>query len=91
MKINEIYKSVSLGAPKRLVKSTCLTIISNICNVLPFGFLGYAIILLYEYYSNNILKFPNDKRWIVFCGMVISIFLMIVFQILAYRAQYRGI
>ncbi len=90
MKINEIYKSVSLGAPKRLVKSTCLTIISNICNVLPFGFLGYAIILLYEYYSNNILKFPNDKLWIVFCGMVISIFLMIVFQILAYRAQYRG-
>ncbi|WMJ82228.1 ABC transporter ATP-binding protein [Clostridium sp. MB40-C1] len=77
------------GKPKKLIKPVGFTILANIINMLPFGLSILAIQLIFEPFVNSGVSLNTKKLWIIFATFLVSMVIMFIAEIPAYRHSYR--
>lgn len=81
--------NITAGNPRRLIKPVIFTMLANIVNILPFALLALAAKLLFEpfIYDGQQMDFASLR--LICIGMVISLLLVYLAEIPAYRSQFR--
>ncbi|SHI72624.1 ATP-binding cassette, subfamily B [Clostridium cavendishii DSM 21758] len=85
----KILYNITGGKPNKLIKPIIYTIIANIVYMLPFGFAVFTVGILAEPFINPNITLNTTKLWAVFIGLIISMIIMFLIEIPAYRHSYR--
>ncbi|MCW6108845.1 ABC transporter ATP-binding protein [Clostridium sporogenes] len=85
----KIFRNITAGHPEKLVKPVIYTILANIIGMLPFGFAIGAIQIIFKTFVTPGVPLDIGKLWIVVGGLVLSMVIMFLAEIPAYRHAYR--
>lgn len=84
-----IFTNITAGNPRKLVKPITYTILANIIGILPFGLALSAIQLIFQPFAEPGVPLDTAKLWLVFAALVLSMLIMFIAEIPAYRHAYR--
>ncbi|WP_027624587.1 ABC transporter ATP-binding protein [Clostridium lundense] len=85
----KVFYNITGGKPKKLIKPIVFTILANIINMLPFGLAVWALQIFFEPFVTPGTILNTTKLWIVFIALLISMGIMFIAEIPAYRYSYR--
>ncbi|AVQ44629.1 ABC transporter ATP-binding protein [Clostridium botulinum] len=85
----KIFRNITAGHPEKLVKPVIYTILANVIGMLPFGFAIVAIQIIFQPFVTPGVPLDMGKLWIVVGGLVLSMVIMFLAEIPAYRHAYR--
>ncbi|HDK7176750.1 TPA: ABC transporter ATP-binding protein [Clostridium botulinum] len=85
----KIFRNITAGHPEKLVKPVIYTILANVIGMLPFGFAIGAIQIIFQPFVTPGVLLDIGKLWIVVGGLVLSMVIMFLAEIPAYRHAYR--
>lgn len=85
-----VLRNITAGNPRALVKPVAYTTLANLAGVLPFALLVEAARLVYEPFANPALAQDTARLWWICALMGVSLLLLYVLEIPAYRSQFRN-
>ncbi|EPY2305944.1 ABC transporter ATP-binding protein [Clostridium sporogenes] len=86
----KIFRNITVGNEKRLIKPIVYSILSNFINVLPFVLSIEAVSIIFKAFSTEQYQLDTKRLWII-CGvLVVYMVVMFIGEIPAYCACYRG-
>ncbi|KNF09008.1 ABC transporter ATP-binding/permease protein [Gottschalkia purinilytica] len=85
----KLLYNITAGNPKKLRKPIILSIISNIINILPFALAIQAMKIIFESFSTG-EAIDIHKLWLTCGRLILSMILMFLGEIPAYKSSYRG-
>lgn len=85
----KIFRNITAGHPEKLVKPVAYTILANIIGMLPFGFAIAAIQIIFKPFVTPGTTLDIAKLWMVVGALVLSMLIMFLAEIPAYRHAYR--
>ncbi|BFN04712.1 ABC transporter ATP-binding protein [Clostridium tetani] len=85
----KIFTNITAGHPKKLIKPIMYTILANIIGMLPFGFSIVAIQVIFKPFVNPEESLDISKLLMIVLGLVLSMTIMFIAEIPAYRHAYR--
>ncbi len=85
-----VLRNITAGNPRALVKPVAYTTLANLAGVLPFALLVEAARLVYEPFANPALALDTARLWWICALMGVSLLLLYVLEIPAYRSQFRN-
>ncbi|BAQ13075.1 putative ABC transporter ATP-binding protein [Clostridium botulinum] len=85
----KIFRNITAGHPEKLVKPVAYTILANIIGMLPFGLAIAAIQIIFKPFVTPGTTLDIAKLWMVVGALVLSMLIMFLAEIPAYRHAYR--
>ncbi|RUT55446.1 ABC transporter family protein [Clostridium botulinum] len=85
----KIFRNITAGHPEKLVKPVAYTILANIIGMLPFGLAIAAIQIIFKSFVTPGTTLDIAKLWMVVGALVLSMLIMFLAEIPAYRHAYR--
>ncbi|MBN3346942.1 ABC transporter ATP-binding protein [Clostridium botulinum] len=85
----KIFRNITAGHPEKLVKPVAYTILANIIDMLPFGLAIAAIQIIFKPFVISGTTLDIAKLWMVVGALVLSMLIMFLAEIPAYRHAYR--
>ncbi|WP_434306188.1 ABC transporter ATP-binding protein [Clostridium botulinum] len=85
----KIFRNITAGHPEKLVKLVAYTILANIIGMLPFGLAIAAIQIIFKPFVTPGTTLDIAKLWMVVGALVLSMLIMFLAEIPAYRHAYR--
>ncbi|MFV3010650.1 ABC transporter ATP-binding protein [Clostridium botulinum] len=85
----KIFRNITAGHPEKLVKPVAYTILANIIAMLPFGLAIAAIQIIFKPFVTPGTTLDIAKLWMVVGALVLSMLIMFLAEIPAYRHAYR--
>ncbi len=85
----KIFTNITAGHPEKLVKPVIYTILANVIGMLPFGLAIGAIQIIFQPFGTPGVPLDTGRLWIVVGGLVLSMVIMFLAEIPAYRHAYR--
>ncbi|WP_434305219.1 ABC transporter ATP-binding protein [Clostridium botulinum] len=85
----KIFTNITAGHPEKLVKPVIYTILANVIGMLPFGLAIGAIQIIFQPFVTPGVPLDTGRLWIVVGGLVLSMVIMFLAEIPAYRHAYR--
>ncbi|WP_061320618.1 ABC transporter ATP-binding protein [Clostridium botulinum] len=85
----KIFRNITAGHPEKLVKPVAYTILANIIGMLPFGLAIAAIQIIFKPFVTQGTTLDIAKLWMVVGALVLSMLIMFLAEIPAYRHAYR--
>ncbi|GED70361.1 ABC transporter ATP-binding protein [Brevibacillus reuszeri] len=85
-----ILHNITAGSPRSLLKPVLYTTLANLVAILPFVLLAEAARLIFATFADSTAQLATERLWWVCGGLVLSLVLMYVCEIPAYRAQFGG-
>lgn len=85
-----LFRNITVGDSKRLLKPIIFTVVANLINILPFALSIEAVNIIFQaFYSNN-YQLDAKRLWII-CG-VLAVYMIVMYigEIPGYKACYRG-
>ncbi|WP_027631888.1 ABC transporter ATP-binding protein [Clostridium hydrogeniformans] len=80
--------NITAGNPKKLVKPIGFAVLANIVNILPFALVITVAQIIFEAFSKGVAV-DVSKMWVICIALILSMILMFLVEIPAYRAAYR--
>jgi len=87
--MRRMLRNITVDNPRSLIKPVCLTTLAYLAGILPFALLTEAARLIFTPYVHPGVPLDTSRLWWVCGGLVLSMALLFVCEIPAYRAQYR--
>jgi len=87
--MRRMLRNIMVDNPRSLIKPVCLTALAYLAGILPFALLTEAARLIFTPYVHPGVPLDAERLWWVCGGLVLSMVLLFVCEIPAYRAQYR--
>ena len=87
--MRRMLRNITVDNPRSLIKPVCLTTLAYLAGILPFALLTEAARLIFTPYVHPGVPPDTSRLWWVCGGLVLSMALLFVCEIPAYRAQYR--
>jgi len=84
-----IFRNITVGQPKKLIKPIGFTILLNFVNVIPFMFSLKIIQILFAYYANPTAGLDTRQIWTIIIAMFAYMLVMFFAEKPAYRSSYR--
>ncbi|ACA56930.1 ABC transporter ATP-binding protein [Clostridium botulinum] len=85
----KIFRNITAGHPEKLVKPVAYTILANIIAMLPFGLAIAAIQIIFRPFVTPGTTLDIAKLWMIVGALVLSMLIMFLAEIPAYRHAYR--
>ncbi len=85
----KILYNITAGNPEKLRKPIFFSVLSNVLNILPFTLTITAAKIIFESYSTGI-ALDIGKLWLTCGALFVSMIIMFLGEIPAYRSAYRG-
>lgn len=85
----KLFYYITAGNPKKLVKPVVYTIIANIVAMLPFALSLWVIQILFQPFIAPGTNLDTEKLWMSFALLALSIVIMFIAEIPAYRHSFR--
>ncbi|NFM79355.1 ABC transporter ATP-binding protein [Clostridium botulinum] len=85
----KIFRNITAGHPEKLVKPVVYTILANIIGMLPFGLAIAAIQIIFKPFVTPGTTLDIAKLWMVVGALILSMLIMFLAEIPAYRHAYR--
>ncbi|HID0823974.1 ABC transporter ATP-binding protein [Clostridium botulinum] len=85
----KIFRNITAGHPEKLVKPGAYTILANIIGMLPFGLAIAAIQIIFKPFVTPGTTLDIAKLWMVVGALILSMLIMFLAEIPAYRHAYR--
>ncbi|MBS5824779.1 MAG: ABC transporter ATP-binding protein [Clostridium argentinense] len=85
----KILYNITAGNPKKLRKPILFSALSNVLNILPFALAITSVKIIFEAYSTG-TALDIRKLWLTCISLFISMIIMFLGEIPAYKAAYRG-
>ncbi len=85
----KILYNITAGNPEKLRKPIFFSVLSNALNILPFTLTITAAKIIFESYSTGI-ALDIGKLWLTCGALFVSMIIMFLGEIPAYRSAYRG-
>ncbi|HCL4547819.1 ABC transporter ATP-binding protein [Clostridium botulinum] len=85
----KIFRNITAGHPEKLVKPVAYTILANIIGMLPFGLAIAVIQIIFKPFVTPGTTLDIAKLWMVVGALVLSMLIMFLAEIPAYRHAYR--
>ncbi|HID0815767.1 ABC transporter ATP-binding protein [Clostridium botulinum] len=85
----KIFRNITAGHPEKLVKPVAYTILANIIGMLPFGLAIAAIQIIFKPFVTPGTTLDIAKLWMVVGALILSMLIMFLAEIPAYRHAYR--
>ena len=85
----KIFRNITAGHPEKLVKPVAYTILANIIGMLPFCLAIAAIQIIFKPFVTPGTTLDIAKLWMVVGALVLSMLIMFLAEIPAYRHAYR--
>lgn len=80
--------NITAGNPKKLIKPIGFAVLANIVNILPFALVIKVAQIIFEAFSKGVAV-DVSKMWVICIALILSMILMFLVEIPAYRAAYR--
>jgi ATP-binding cassette subfamily B protein len=84
-----MLRNITADNPRSLIKPVFYTIISNLVGLIPFVLLVEAAKLIFNPFVHPDTPLDTARLWWVCGGLAVSLVLLFVSEIPAYRSQYR--
>ncbi|QJD88000.1 ABC transporter ATP-binding protein [Cohnella herbarum] len=84
-----VLNNITADNPRSLIKPVFYTTTANLAGVIPFMLLVGAAKLIFNPFVHPDLPLDTARLWWVCGGLAVSLILLFVCEIPAYRAQYR--
>ncbi|SPY16580.1 ABC transporter ATP-binding protein/permease [Paenibacillus polymyxa] len=85
-----MLQSITAGNPRVLLKPVLYTTLVNIAGLVPFALLVGAARLIFEPFIHPGASLQSAGLWWISGGLLLSLLLLFLCEIPAYRSQYRG-
>lgn len=85
----KILYNITAGNPEKLRKPIFFSVLSNVMNILPFTLTITAAKIIFESYSTG-TALDIGKLWLTCGALFVSMIIMFLGEIPAYRSAYRG-
>lgn len=85
----KILYNITAGNPEKLRKPIFFSVLSNVLNILPFTLTITAAKIIFESYSTGTVL-DVRKLWLTCGALFVSMIIMFLGEIPAYRSAYRG-
>ncbi len=85
----KILYNITAGNPEKLRKPIFFSVLSNVLNILPFTLTITAAKIIFESYSTG-TALDIGKLWLTCGALFVSMIIMFLGEIPAYRSAYRG-
>ena len=85
----KLFYSITAGKPKKLIKPIAYTILANLIAMLPFALSLWVIQLLCEPFTVPGTNLNTAKLWISFVLFLLSMVILFLAEIPAYRHSFR--
>ncbi|RXZ80782.1 ABC transporter ATP-binding protein [Paenibacillaceae bacterium] len=82
--------NITAGSPRTLIKPVIYTTLSNLVGILPFILLVEAARLIFEPFTAPDAVLNTARLWLVCAGMAVSVLVLFLSEIPAYRSQFRS-
>lgn len=86
----KMFKNLTVGNEKRIIKPIVLTILSNIINIIPFALSIQAVRIIFEAYQGENPALDTRSLWIICIALAVYMIVMYIGEVPAYNASYRG-
>ncbi|AFC30559.1 ABC transporter ATP-binding protein/permease [Paenibacillus mucilaginosus 3016] len=87
--IMNMLRNITADNPRSLIKPVVYTTAANLAAVIPFALLVEAARLIFDPFVHPGIPLDTARLWWVCIGLAVSLLLLFIFEIPAYRAQYR--
>ncbi|MUG68353.1 MULTISPECIES: ABC transporter ATP-binding protein [Paenibacillus] len=84
-----MLRNITADNPRSLIKPVFFTTIANLVGLIPFVLLVEAVRLIFHPFIDPDTSLDTIQLWWVCGGLAVSIILLYVFEVPAYRAQFR--
>lgn len=85
-----MLNNITAGKPGALIKPVMYTTLANLAQILPFALLVEGARLIFEPFAQPGAPLNIERLWWVCGWMVVSLLLLFLCEIPAYRTQFRG-
>ncbi|KEJ00463.1 ABC transporter ATP-binding protein [Clostridium botulinum A2B7 92] len=85
----KIFRNITAGHPEKLVKPVAYAILANIIAMFPFGLAIAAVQIIFKPFVTPGTTLDIAKLWMVVGALVLSMLIMFLAEIPAYRHAYR--
>ena len=90
MKHNSSIYCVTAGHPKKIIKAVILSVLANLANLIPVGFLTIAVLTLYSYFGNTSSSLDFHRMWMIWAVMAGTMVVLYLLELAASHATYCG-
>jgi ATP-binding cassette subfamily B protein IrtB len=84
-----LFKNLTVGNPKKMVKPIFWTACANLANILPFGLMALVVSMIYQHFADTNVPLDMKPLWLAAAGMALALLILYLFETLSYRACYR--
>ncbi|MEW9096091.1 MAG: ABC transporter ATP-binding protein [Clostridiaceae bacterium] len=85
----KLLYNITAGNPKKLVKPIFFSVVSNLVNILPFALAVKVVQIIFEAFSQG-MPVNINQLWITSGMLFLSMIIMFLAEIPAYRFSYKG-
>ncbi|MFM1653237.1 ABC transporter ATP-binding protein [Brevibacillus sp. B_LB10_24] len=84
-----MFRNITVDNPRSLIKPVCYTTVAYLAGMVPFMLSVAAARLIFTSYVHPDIPLDTARLWWVCGGLAASMVLSFVFEVPAYRSQYR--
>lgn len=81
---------MTAGHPKKIIKAVILSVLANLANLIPVGFLTIAVLTLYSYFGNTSSSLDFHRMWMIWAVMAGTMVVLYLLELAASHATYCG-
>lgn len=85
-----MLRNITAGNPRLLIKPVLYTTLANLAGIIPFAMLVEATRLIFEPFAYPGTPLDTQRLWWVCGAMIVSLFIVYICEVPAYRSQFRG-
>lgn len=84
-----IFKNITVGQPKRLIKPIGYTFIANLINIVPFALSIEIIRIIFDYFKDTSIALNTNRIYTIIIIMFAYMIVMFIAEKQAYHHSYR--